>query len=55
VEERAAKLASKTLQATRHTMALESQAVDAADDDAQLKRLKQELIGQAGSALWEDK
>lgn len=55
VEERAAKLARQKLQATRHTMTLESQAVDAADEDAQLKRLKQELIGQAGSALWEDK
>lgn len=54
VEERAAKLAGKKFQATRHTMTLESQAVDEADEDAQLKRLKQELIGQAGSALWQD-
>ncbi len=54
VEERAVKLASKTLQATRHSMALESQPVDAADEAAQLKRLKQQLIGQAGSALWDD-
>lgn len=54
VEDRALKLAGQTLQATRHTMALEAQPVDEADEDAQLKRLQQELIGQVGSALWED-
>ncbi|NHA14130.1 mobile mystery protein A [Thioalkalivibrio sp. XN279] len=54
VEERAANLAGRQLQATRHTMALESQSVDAAEESAQFKRLKQELIDKAGSALWEE-
>lgn len=53
VEERAAKLAHKQLQATRHTMALEAQPVDEAEEAAQLKRLKQALIDKAGSKLWE--
>jgi predicted DNA-binding mobile mystery protein A len=52
VEERASQLARKQLQAARHTMALEAQAVDAADEHAQLKRLTQELVDKAGSALW---
>lgn len=53
VEERAAELARKQLQTTRHTMALEAQSVDPADEDAQLRRLTQELMNKAGSALWE--
>jgi predicted DNA-binding mobile mystery protein A len=54
IEERASKLAHKQLQATRHTMALEAQPVDAAEEAAQLRRLKQELIDKAGSSLWEE-
>jgi predicted DNA-binding mobile mystery protein A len=53
IEQRASELARKQLQTTRHTMALEAQPVDAADEDAQLKRLTQELMNKAGSALWE--
>lgn len=53
VEERAAERARKQLQTTRHSMALEAQPVDAAEEDAQLRRLTQELMNTAGSALWE--
>lgn len=54
VEERAAELARKQLQTTRHSMALEAQPVDAADEDAQLRRLTQELKNTVGSALWKE-
>jgi len=54
VEERAARLARKRLQATGHSMALEAQSVEAADENAQLKQLTRQLIESAGSALWED-
>ena len=53
VEERAAQLANKRLDSTRHTMALEAQALDATDENEQRKRLIRRLIEQAGSELWE--
>lgn len=52
VEERAAILAKKRLQSTRHSMALEAQSVDEADEEAQLERLTRQLVETAGSALW---
>lgn len=54
VEERATRLATRQLDATRHTMALEAQAVDARDEDEQRKRLIRRLIEQAGSELWDE-
>jgi predicted DNA-binding mobile mystery protein A len=54
VEERAARLAEKRLNSTRHTMALEAQAVDTGDEDEQRKRLIRKLIAQAGSELWDE-
>ncbi|NDP47030.1 MAG: mobile mystery protein A [Sulfuriferula multivorans] len=54
VEERATQLAEKQLGPTRHTMALEAQAMDARDEDEQRKRLIRKLIEQAGSKLWDD-
>lgn len=54
VEERATRLAGKRLESTRHTMALEAQALDAGDEDEQRKRLIRRLIEQAGSELWDD-
>jgi predicted DNA-binding mobile mystery protein A len=54
IEERASILARKQLQATRHTMALEAQPVDAVEEAAQLKSLKQQLIDKAGSRLWDE-
>jgi predicted DNA-binding mobile mystery protein A len=54
VEERAALLAKKRLKSTSHSMALEAQNVDAADESEQLKKLTRRLIEKAGSKLWED-
>jgi predicted DNA-binding mobile mystery protein A len=54
VEERAARLADKQLVSTRHTMALEAQAMDTGDDDEQRKRLIRKLIERSGSELWDD-
>ncbi len=54
VEARATRLAEKQLGPTRHTMALEAQAMEARDEDEQRKRLIQKLVEQAGSKLWDD-
>lgn len=53
VEERAVQLANKRLDSTRHTMALEAQALDSAAENEQRKRLIRQLVEQAGSELWE--
>jgi len=53
-ENRARELAKKRLRATSHSMALEDQRVDEADEKEHLKRLVQKLLDQPGSALWED-
>lgn len=55
IAERATRLAITRLDSTRHTMALEAQAVDSRDEEEQRKRLIRQLIEQAGSDLWEDK
>ena len=54
VEERATRLAMRRLGSTRHTMALEGQAVETGDEDEQRLRLIRRLIEQAGSELWDD-
>jgi predicted DNA-binding mobile mystery protein A len=54
VEARAARLAKKRLGSTRHTMALEAQAMDDRDEDEQRKRLIRKLVEQSGSELWDD-
>ena len=54
VEERATRLASKRLESTRHTMALEAQALNTDDETEQRKRLIRRLVEQAGSELWDD-
>ena len=54
VEERAALLAKKRLQTTRHTMMLEDQAVAPADEAAQLENMIRDLVAQSGSKLWDD-
>ena len=53
VEDRARELARKRLRATSHSMALEDQRVDVADEQEHLERLVQKLQNQPGSALWE--
>jgi len=55
VEDRARELAKKRLRATSHSMALEDQRVDEADERDHLERLVQKLLNQPGSALWENK
>ncbi len=54
VEERAQALARQRLKATAHSMALEDQSVDAADESEQLKLLTKRLIEEAGSKLWDE-
>ncbi|MCP4767286.1 MAG: mobile mystery protein A [Gammaproteobacteria bacterium] len=53
VKKRATLLARKRLKSASHTMALEAQGVEAADENEQLKRLIRQLIGKPGSKLWE--
>lgn len=53
VEERALPLAKQRLAAARHTMALEAQSVEPADEREQLARLARQIIEKAGSELWE--
>ncbi len=53
VAERAERLAKKRLKSTSHSMALEAQGVDTADEQGQLKRIIQSLLDKAGSELWE--
>ncbi|MES9822828.1 MAG: mobile mystery protein A [Candidatus Thiodiazotropha endolucinida] len=54
VSERAARLAKKRMESTRHSMALEAQGVEAADEQEQLKRMIDRLLEKAGSEIWED-
>lgn len=54
VEDRALLLAKRRLTSTRHTMALEAQSVEEADEAAQLEHLTRDLIAQAGSKLWDE-
>ena len=53
VEDRARELAKQRLRATSHSMALEDQRVDEADEQDHLERIVQKLLEQPGSALWE--
>ena len=54
VRERAERLAKKRMESTRHSMALEAQEVEAADEQEQLKRMIDRLLEKAGSKIWED-
>jgi len=54
VEDRASEVAMKHLRAISHSMALEDQRVDEADEQEHFKMLVQQLLVQPGSALWED-
>ena len=54
VEERAREKARQRLKKTRHTMALENQSVDAADEEEQRRQLAQKLLARPGSGLWDD-
>ena len=53
-EKRALIKARQRLNKVGHSMALENQAVEMADEEEQLKQLAQKLLTQTGSILWED-
>lgn len=55
VQDRANILAQRRIKAARHTMALEDQSLDEADEREQVKQLAKKLAEQSASALWEDK
>jgi predicted DNA-binding mobile mystery protein A len=54
VSARARRLALKRLDSTRHSMSLEAQDVDDADEQEQLKRMIVRILDKAGSELWEE-
>ncbi len=54
VAERAEHLAKTRLKSTSHSMILEAQRVEAADEQEQLKYIIRKLIEKAGSELWEE-
>lgn len=54
VKRRALLLAKQKLESTRHSMKLEAQGVDAADEEEQLIDLTQKLIEKGSSELWEE-
>lgn len=54
VADRAARRAGNQLRSTGHSMVLEAQGVDRADEEAQRERLTRQLIDSAGSALWDE-
>jgi predicted DNA-binding mobile mystery protein A len=53
-EERALSNARKQLRSTSHSMALEAQRVDAADEQAQIEALAKRLLEEPGSVLWDE-
>lgn len=55
VQKRARERARERLRTISHSMALENQRVDEADEQAQLERLVQKLLEGRGSALWDDR
>ena len=55
VTERALALAIERVQATRQTMALEDQSVDAEDEREQVRQLARQIAEKSGSYLWKDK
>ncbi len=54
VDERAKTKAKQQFSFTRHSMALEAQNVDKAEEEEQLRCLIQRLVEKAGSELWEE-
>ena len=55
IEERATHLAKSRVKAARHSMALEGQSLDEADERQQIRQLAKQLAEESGSKLWEDK
>jgi len=55
VQERAHTIAMRRLKSASHTMSLENQRVNTADEKEQLTRLMSSLMEKSGSELWDDK
>ena len=55
IEERAANLAKSRVNAVRHSMALENQSLDEAEEREQIRRLAKQLADESGSKIWENK
>lgn len=53
IEERATALAMRRLAPTRHSMALEAQSVDQADEEEQIRALASSLAERSDPALWD--
>ena len=53
IEERATALAMRRLAPTRHSMALEAQSVDQADEEEQIRALASSLAERPDPALWD--
>jgi hypothetical protein len=47
-------LARQRVKSTAHTMALEAQSVDDADEQDQIRALARKLAEKSGSALWNE-
>lgn len=54
IQRRALQAAKRGLESAGHSMALEAQGVEEADENEQLKRLVNQLIEKGGSKLWEE-
>lgn len=54
IEQRATMLARQRVKSTAHTMALEAQSVDDADEQDQIRALARKLAEKSGSALWNE-
>jgi predicted DNA-binding mobile mystery protein A len=54
IEERATNLAKSRVKAVRHSMALEDQSLDEADEHEQIRQLTKQLAEKSGSKLWEN-
>ena len=55
IEERASNLAKSRVKAASHSMALENQSLDEADEREQIRQLAKLLAEKSGSKLWENK
>ena len=55
IEERANNLAKSHVKAVRHSMALEDQNLDEAEEHEQIRQLTKQLAEKYGSKLWENK
>ena len=54
VQDQALKVAKQTIQSIHHTMSLENQNIDEADEKEQVVQLAKQLSEKSGSNLWKD-